>query len=190
MQAPEPQTITATEEAPEAAPANPENPAEKTYFNSPFTGELHPITDAPDEAFAGKMTGDGFFVYPTENTVYAPADGEVTFVFDTKHAIGMTTADGVANTSLHIGIDTVKLNGQGFTVFVEDGQEVKQGRQASWNSTTNSSSRTPLSGRLPVHLHRHGRHSRSPYRDDRPGQSLRQSRLVLIRDRKHSLRLS
>lgn len=126
MQAPEPQTITATEEAPEAAPANPENPAEKTYFNSPFTGELHPITDAPDEAFAGKMTGDGFFVYPTENTVYAPADGEVTFVFDTKHAIGMTTADGVEYL-LHIGIDTVKLNGQGFTVFVEDGQEVKQG---------------------------------------------------------------
>lgn len=126
MQAPEPQTITATEEAPEAAPANPENPAEKTYFNSPFTGELHPITDAPDEAFAGKMTGDGFFVYPTENTVYAPADGEVTFVFDTKHAIGMTTADGVEYL-LHIGIDTVKLNGQGFTIFVEDGQEVKQG---------------------------------------------------------------
>ena len=126
MQAPEPQTITATEEAPEAAPANPENPAEKTYFNSPFTGELHPITDAPDEAFAGKMTGNGFFVYPTENTVYAPADGEVTFVFDTKHAIGMTTADGVEYL-LHIGIDTVKLNGQGFTVFVEDGQEVKQG---------------------------------------------------------------
>lgn len=116
----------AAPEPPEAAPANPEDPAEKTYFNSPFTGELHPITDAPDEAFAGKMTGDGFFVYPTENMVYAPADGEVTFVFDTKHAIGMTTADGVEYL-LHIGIDTVKLNGQGFTVFVEDGQEVKQG---------------------------------------------------------------
>lgn len=126
IQAPEPQTAAAAPEAPEAVPATPADTAEKTYFHSPFTGELHPITDAPDEAFAGKMTGDGFFVYPTENTVYAPADGEVTFVFDTKHAIGMTTADGVEYL-LHIGIDTVKLNGQGFTVFVEDGQEVKQG---------------------------------------------------------------
>ena len=72
------------------------------------------------------MTGDGFFVYPTENTVYAPADGEVTFVFDTKHAIGMTTADGIEYL-LHIGIDTVKLNGQGFTVFAAEGQTVKKG---------------------------------------------------------------
>ncbi len=98
----------------------------KTYFASPFTGTLHPITEAPDEAFAGKMTGDGFFVYPTDGMVYAPADGEVTFVFDTKHAIGMTTTDGLEYL-LHIGIDTVKLNGQGFTVFVETGQPVKKG---------------------------------------------------------------
>lgn len=120
-----------TADATPSAPAEPAKPvpadaAEKTYFNSPFTGELHPIADAPDEAFAGKMTGDGFFVYPTENTVYAPADGEVTFVFDTKHAIGMTTSDGIEYL-LHIGIDTVKLNGQGFTVFVKDGQAVKKG---------------------------------------------------------------
>lgn len=101
-------------------------PAGKTYFRSPFSGELHPITEAPDGAFAGKMTGDGFFVYPTENTVYAPADGEVTFVFDTKHAIGMITSDGLEYL-IHIGIDTVKLGGRGFTVFVENGQTVKQG---------------------------------------------------------------
>ena len=69
--------------------------AEKRYFNSPFTGALHPITEAPDEAFAGKMTGDGFFVYPEDGVVYAPEDSTVTFVFDTKHALGMTTADGV-----------------------------------------------------------------------------------------------
>mgnify|MGYP003002016120 FL=1 len=103
-----------------------ETPAEKRYFNSPFTGTLHPITEAPDEAFAGKMTGDGFFVYPTDNTVYAPEDGTVTFVFDTKHAIGMTTADGLEYL-LHIGIDTVKLEGKGFKVFVENGQDVKKG---------------------------------------------------------------
>lgn len=126
--APEPEPIAEPSPAPapsvqETAPAGEDS---KTYFPSPFTGELHPITDAPDEAFAGKMTGDGFFVYPTENAVYAPADGEVTFVFDTKHAIGMTASDGTEYL-LHIGIDTVKLNGQGFTVFVKDGQEVKKG---------------------------------------------------------------
>lgn len=123
------------EAVPEAAPA--EEPkkeaaapaktdAEKRYFNSPFTGALHPITEAPDEAFASKMTGDGFFVYPKDGVVYAPEDSTVTFVFETKHAIGMTTADGVEYL-LHIGIDTVNLNGQGFKVFVENGQEVKKG---------------------------------------------------------------
>ena len=95
-------------------------------FNSPFTGELHPITDAPDEAFAQKMTGDGFFVYPEENTVYAPCDSEVTFVFDTRHAIGLTAADGTEYL-LHIGINTVRLQGKGFTVFAESGQHVKKG---------------------------------------------------------------
>ena len=113
--------------APQESPAETtETAAEKRYFNSPFTGTLHPITEAPDEAFAGKMTGDGFFVYPTDGTVYAPEDGTVTFVFDTKHAIGMTTADGLEYL-LHIGIDTVKLEGKGFKVFVENGQDVKKG---------------------------------------------------------------
>lgn len=122
------------EAAPEVAPveepkketAPEKSDAEKRYFNSPFTGALHPITEAPDEAFAGKMTGDGFFVYPEDGVVYAPEDSTVTFVFDTKHALGMTTADGVEYL-LHIGIDTVNLNGQGFKVFVENGQEVKKG---------------------------------------------------------------
>ena len=72
------------------------------------------------------MTGDGFFVTPTDGTVYAPEDGTVTFVFDTKHAMGMITADGVEYL-LHIGIDTVKLDGKGFKVFVENGQDVKKG---------------------------------------------------------------
>ncbi|MGM9529235.1 MAG: glucose PTS transporter subunit IIA [Phascolarctobacterium sp.] len=101
-------------------------PAEAYRFASPFTGELHPITEAPDEAFASKMTGDGFFVYPTDGTVYAPADSMVGFVFDTKHAMGLMTNDGVEYL-LHIGVDTVKLEGKGFEVFVQDGQEVKKG---------------------------------------------------------------
>lgn len=115
----------AKEEA--AAPAAPVAPAApKLTLCSPFTGEIHPITEAPDEAFAGKMTGDGFFVYPTSNLVVAPADSEIAFVFEAKHAIGMMLEDGTEYL-LHIGIDTVKLNGEGFKVFVENGQKVKKG---------------------------------------------------------------
>ncbi|HAY60617.1 MAG TPA: hypothetical protein DCY37_00170 [Acidaminococcaceae bacterium] len=97
-------------------------------FNSPFTGELHPITEAPDEVFAEKMTGDGFLVYPTDFAVYAPCDSTVDLVFDTKHALGLRTADGLEY-MLHIGIDTVQMNGLGFRVFVENGQPVKQGEK-------------------------------------------------------------
>lgn len=93
---------------------------------TPVAGTVHPIEEAPDEAFASKMMGDGYFVYPTEETVYAPEDGEVVFVFDTKHAIGMKAADGTEYL-LHIGVDTVALGGKGFEVFVESGQKVKKG---------------------------------------------------------------
>ena len=105
---------------------NQEAAAMTQSFNSPFTGELHPITDAPDEVFSEKMTGDGFLVYPTDSAVYAPCDSTVDLVFDTKHALGLRTADGLEY-MLHIGIDTVQMNGAGFQVFVEPGQTVKQG---------------------------------------------------------------
>ena len=124
------------EDAPAAAPVE-EHPAaaetaaaapagEQHTLCSPVTGTVHPITEAPDEAFASKMMGDGFFVYPTVGEVLAPADGEVVFVFDTKHAIGMKSADGTEYL-LHIGVDTVALGGKGFEVFVEAGQQVKKG---------------------------------------------------------------
>ena len=96
--------------------------------SSPITGMAGDITTCPDEGFAGKMMGDGAVVTPTEGTVYAPADGEVEFIFDTKHAIGFQTDSGIPML-LHmgIGIDTVSLNGEGFEVFVENGQKVKKG---------------------------------------------------------------
>lgn len=72
------------------------------------------------------MMGDGAAVTPEDATICAPEDGEVVFVFDTKHAIGFQTDSGVA-LLLHIGIDTVNLNGEGFQVFVENGQKVKKG---------------------------------------------------------------
>ena len=93
---------------------------------SPFQGVLKPITEAPDEAFASKAMGDGYLVMPENGTVVAPEDGEVMFVFPSKHAIGLKAADGMEYL-LHIGVDTVKLNGEGFTVFVSDGQKIKKG---------------------------------------------------------------
>ena len=95
----------------------------KDTFASPFTGTLCSITETPDEAFAEKMNGDGFMVQPADGDVFAPADSTVNFVFETKHAMGLTTKDG-REYMLHIGIDTVNLKGNGFTVFVKDGQAV------------------------------------------------------------------
>ena len=98
----------------------------KEKFASPFTGVLCSITETPDEAFAEKMNGDGFMVKPADGDVFAPADSTVGFIFETKHALGLTTKDGTEYL-LHIGIDTVNLKGNGFTVYVTEGQEVKKG---------------------------------------------------------------
>ncbi len=91
--------------------AESKNIAENVHkLYSPFQGVLKPITEAPDEAFASKAMGDGYLVMPENGTVVAPEDGEVMFVFPSKHAIGLKAADGTEYL-LHIGVDTVKLNG-------------------------------------------------------------------------------
>lgn len=95
-------------------------------ISSPVTGTAADLSTAPDEAFAAKMMGDGAVVTPEDAVVKAPEDGEVCFVFETKHAIGFLTDSGIS-LLLHMGIDTVKLNGEGFKVFVENGQKVKKG---------------------------------------------------------------
>lgn len=94
--------------------------------SSPMTGKAADLSTAPDEGFAGKMMGDGAVVTPEDAVIKAPEDGEVVFVFDTKHAIGFMTDSGLS-ILIHIGIDTVKLDGKGFEVFVESGQKVKKG---------------------------------------------------------------
>lgn len=99
---------------------------ERHMIYSPFKGEAKPITEAPDEAFASKAMGDGYVVIPEDGTVVAPEDGEVVFVFPTKHAIGLRNEAGMEYL-LHIGVDTVKLNGTGFEVFVKEGEKVKKG---------------------------------------------------------------
>ena len=95
-------------------------------ISSPVNGMAADLSTAPDVAFAKRMMGDGAVVIPQDAFVYAPEDGEVVFVFDTKHAIGFMTDSG-ASLLIHIGIDTVNLNGNGFEALVEAGQKVKKG---------------------------------------------------------------
>ena len=99
---------------------------ETVIISSPITGNADDLSTAPDDAFAGKMMGDGAVVTPTNPVVVAPEDGEVVFVFNTKHAIGFMTDSGVS-VLMHIGIDTVNMKGEGFTGHVKQGDTVKAG---------------------------------------------------------------
>lgn len=97
-------------------------------FVSPITGEIHPITDVPDQVFSGKMMGDGFAILPTEGIVVSPVRGKILNVFPTKHAIGLQS-DGGKEILIHFGIDTVSLKGEGFTSFVSEGDRVEPGQK-------------------------------------------------------------
>lgn len=105
---------------------NKQEVSKTVIISSPITGIAANLSEAPDEAFAGKMMGDGAVVTPVDSYVRAPEDGEVSFVFETKHAVGFMTDTGIG-LLIHVGIDTVKLDGKGFEVMVENGQKVKKG---------------------------------------------------------------
>lgn len=94
---------------------------------APLTGEVLPLSEVPDQVFSQKMMGDGFAIMPTEGTVVSPVDGKIVNVFPTKHAIGIESKNG-REILIHFGIDTVKLNGQGFEALVSQGDEVKKGQ--------------------------------------------------------------
>lgn len=115
---------TASDKAQEATDTK--EPTSTVIISSPMTGIAADLSTAPDEAFAGKMMGDGAVVTPEEGVVVAPEDGTVLFVFDTKHALGFTTDSGIGMI-IHVGIDTVKLEGKGFDVQVEAGCHVNKG---------------------------------------------------------------
>lgn len=102
------------------------NVVKTIVLSSPVTGISADLGTVPDQAFAERMMGDGVAVTPTESIVRAPEDGEICFVFETKHAVGFLTDSGISML-IHMGIDTVKLNGMGFQVFVKNGQKVKKG---------------------------------------------------------------
>lgn len=91
-----------------------------------LNGKIIPLEDVEDEAFSEKILGDGVAIEPEEGKLYAPCDGTIDTVFDTKHAINMVSTDG-AEILMHIGLDTVKLNGQFFETHVSDNDKVKKG---------------------------------------------------------------
>ncbi|WP_341302590.1 N-acetylglucosamine-specific PTS transporter subunit IIBC [Lysinibacillus sp. FSL H8-0500] len=95
-------------------------------FEMPITGDLVPLAEVPDEAFSAGFMGPGFGIRPADGTVYAPFDGQVVMIFPTKHAIGLKSDTGL-ELLIHVGLDTVKLNGEGFDMFVLDGQTIKRG---------------------------------------------------------------
>ncbi len=115
------------EEAPSAQPQEEKKPlVEKIQILSPVTGTAQDITQVPDATFSDKVLGDGMAVIPSEGKVYAPADGTVVNITDTKHGIMFKTTQGV-ELLIHIGLDTVNLKGEHFTAHVTSGTDVKAG---------------------------------------------------------------
>lgn len=96
---------------------------ETTVFTSVANGSVHPLEEAADPVFADKMMGEGYFVEPTDGAIFAPVAGKISTIFPTKHAIGITTASGL-EVLLHMGINTVELDGKPFEVLVKEGQKV------------------------------------------------------------------
>ncbi|MBU3160477.1 PTS glucose transporter subunit IIA [Clostridium frigoris] len=93
---------------------------------SPASGILKNLSGVPDETFSSKCLGDGFAIEPSTGEVYSPVEGKITMIFETLHAVGLKCNNGI-EVLLHIGIDTVSLNGKGFQSFVTIGQQVKAG---------------------------------------------------------------
>ena len=98
----------------------------KHVVGSPAKGKAVSLKEVNDPTFAEEMLGKGTAVIPEEGKIYAPADGEIGMVFDTLHAISMTTDFG-AELLIHVGLDTVKMKGDGFTGHVKAGDHVKKG---------------------------------------------------------------
>lgn len=97
-------------------------------FPSPVSGTLIPLEQVSDPTFAQKILGDGFAVIPSDGVIKAPANGRIEMAYETGHAVGMTTESGI-QLILHVGIDTVTLNGEGFQMLVSSGQTVKKGQE-------------------------------------------------------------
>ncbi len=101
-------------------------PAKPFELFSPLKGEVKPLSACSDPAFASEGMGKGVVIEPAEGKLYAPCDGQVMMLFETLHAIGIKSEEG-AELLIHIGLDTVKLNGEGFKAHVKNGDIIKKG---------------------------------------------------------------
>lgn len=101
-------------------------PVKTIQLYSPLSGNAVSLEKVPDPVFSEKMMGDGLAIEPTEGIAVSPVDGEIIQVFPTKHAIGIRAKNG-AEILIHIGLETVSLNGEGFETFVSEGDKVKVG---------------------------------------------------------------
>ena len=126
MESPESDNLGAVAAPAAEAPAAPAKEVKSAVLGAHMSGTVLALADVGDEAFASGAMGDGVAIEPSEGKLYAPADGVIETIFETKHAVGMTTADGV-ELLMHIGIDTVKLGGKHFEAHVAPEQNVKKG---------------------------------------------------------------
>lgn len=113
--------------APETKSAASASNGKEIHIASPIKGKVIPLSEVPDEAFASEAMGKGVGIVPMEGKVYAPFDGEVEMLFETKHAIGLQSKDGIS-LLIHVGLDTVELNGQYFTSHVGSGDKISKGQ--------------------------------------------------------------
>ncbi|MBV7434677.1 PTS glucose transporter subunit IIBC [Cardiobacteriaceae bacterium TAE3-ERU3] len=126
------QPVTKAEPTPKATNETPTIPAD---WRMPLEGEVIPLAEVPDQVFAEGTMGAGFAIKPTGKQVVSPVAGKVSFVFPTKHAVGIITDSGL-EVLIHLGIDTVKLKGEGFTSLVQEGDDVVAGTpliEADWS---------------------------------------------------------
>ncbi|WP_404351181.1 PTS glucose transporter subunit IIA [Sutcliffiella horikoshii] len=102
-----------------------QTPTEETVL-APLSGRVAELSEVPDPTFSQKMMGDGLAIVPTEGEVVSPVDGEIVQFFHTKHAIGIRSLSG-AEILIHVGLETVSMNGEGFEGHVKEGDKVKAG---------------------------------------------------------------
>lgn len=95
--------------------------------DSPMRGEVIPLSEVHDEVFSGEMMGKGCAIVPEEGKIYAPFDGKIVGLLESHHAVGIESTSGI-EILIHVGMDTVKLQGRGFTAYVQDGEQVKKGQ--------------------------------------------------------------
>lgn len=98
----------------------------KNNIFAPFDGQVIKLEEVPDEAFAKKIVGDGLAIVPESNKLIAPFDGKIEQIFDTKHAFILKSTDDL-QVLIHVGINTVNLNGEGFDIKISEKQEIKHG---------------------------------------------------------------